>query len=212
MSRFLIIEDVRDSADWLADRLRAVWGQDIRVDFAVTLKQARRLLASQAYECVIVDIGLPDGDGTQLLGENHAMQQRTSYIMATIHDDDGHVFAALRQGAHGYLLKDAPAEDIERALRGMREGMPPLSPAIALRMMEFFASQKATLPADILTEREREVLAHIARGRSVQDIADGLSLSAHTVRGYIKDIYRKLEISSRAEASLKASRMGLLDE
>lgn len=210
MNRFLVVEDVSDSATWLADRLRAVWGNDISVDFAVTLRQARRQLAIHRYECVIVDIGLPDGSGIELLREQQSSQEAASFVVATIHDDDEHIFSALRCGARGYLLKDAPAEEIEKALHGMRDGIPPLSPAIALRMMEFFSASPVKEEPASLTERERSVLVLIARGLSVAEAAASLQISVHTVRGYVKEIYRKLGISSRAEASLKASRMGLI--
>jgi len=103
------------------------------------------------------------------------------------------------------------ARDIENALRGLREGIPPLSAPVALRMMEFFAAPpRLEAPDDALTGREREVLALIAQGKNVAETASLLSLSVHTVRGYVKEIYRKLGISSRAEASLRASKMGLI--
>lgn len=209
MSRLLIIEDAPDSALWMRDRLYAVWGECSIVDMATTLRQARQLLDGSIYDVVIVDLSLPDGSGLDLLRE----QQRNitvCFIVATIHDDDEHLFGALRAGAKGYLLKDRPARDIENALRGLQEGTPPLSSPVARRMMEFFASPLSSDPAEALTGRERDVLALIAQGLSVVEVAARLTLSQHTVRGYVKEIYRKLDISSRAEASLRASRMGLI--
>ncbi len=209
MSRLLIIEDVPESARWLEQRLRAVWGEDCVVDIAPTLRRARLLLGSNAYDVVMVDLSLPDGSGIDLLHE-FAQRASTQFVVTTIHDDDAHLFGALRAGAKGYVLKERPAPEIETALRGLREGVPPLSPAMALRMMEFFATPSPTNSATPLTGREREVLIMIAQGLSVGEVSSQLAISAHTVRGYVKEIYRKLDISSRAEASLKATRMGLI--
>lgn len=210
MSRLLILEDAPDSARWLAERLRMVWGADCDIDIATTLGQARQLLARTAYDVALVDLSLPDGSGLELLREQQQRHGGTRCIVTTIHDDDEHLFGALRAGAQGYLLKESPAGEIESALRGLREGVPPLSPAVALRMMEFFSAPRPALPESPLTGRERDVLALIAQGMSVVEVSAQLELSAHTVRGYVKEIYRKLEISSRAEASLKASRLGLI--
>lgn len=212
MSRLLIIEDAPDSALWMRDRLRAVWGEASVVDITPTLRLARQFLDRSAYDVVIVDLSLPDGSGLDLLREQQRRNGATCFIVATIHDDDEHLFGALRAGAKGYLLKERTARDIESALRGLQEGTPPLSAPVALRMMEFFASPQASDPAEPLTGRERDVLALIALGLSVVEAAARLSLSVHTVRGYVKEIYRKLGISSRAEASLRASRMGLIHD
>lgn len=211
MTRLLVVEDAPDTAKWLGDRLRAVWGYNTIVDIAPTLRLARERLDRMAYEVVIVDLSLPDGSGIDLLREQQRCHNDTRFVVATIHDDDEHIFGALHAGAHGYLLKERPAADIENALRGLREGIPPLSAPVALRMMEFFAAPPLPDVAHAaLTGREREVLAMIAQGMNVAEAASLLSLSVHTVRGYVKEIYRKLGISSRAEASLKASKMGLI--
>lgn len=209
MSRLLIIEDAPDSARWLAERLRAAWGADCIIDTAATLAHARQLLACADYELALVDLSLPDGSGLDLLREQQACGGARC-VVTTIHDDDEHLFGALRAGAQGYLLKERPAADIEAALAGLREGVPPLSPAVAVRIMEFFSAPPSALPENPLTGRERDVLALIAQGLSVAEVSERLALSAHTVRGYVKEIYRKLGISSRAEASLKASLLGLI--
>lgn len=181
------------------------------IDVVPTLRQARERLELTVYELVIVDLSLPDGSGIDLLRDQQRCHRSTRFVVATIHDDDEHIFGALHAGAHGYLLKERPAADIENALRGLREGNPPLSAPVALRIMEFFATQPLLeAPHDTLTVREREVLTLIAQGRNVVETASLLSLSIHTVRGYVKEIYRKLGISSRAEASLQASKMGLI--
>lgn len=208
----LIVEDVKETADWLAARVLAAWGATRTVRQAHTLAAARKLLQRESFGMAIVDLGLPDGNGVELIPELTAVRNIT-VVVATIYDDDAHIFSALRAGAGGYLLKDQGDDDIERALAGIREGVPPISPSVARRMMDFFVQQerlRENPEAEKLTGREKEVLVLIANGLSVAEASASLGISAHTTRGYVKDIYRKLGISSRAEASLSASRLGLI--
>lgn len=213
IARVLIVEDVKETACWLEARVRAAFGAGVSVRQAATLSAARKLLQGEIFDTAVVDLGLPDGNGVDLIQELMAGDRRISVVVATIYDDDAHIFSALRSGARGYLLKDQGDEDIERALAGIREGVPPISPSVARRMMDFFVQHERHVPApeaERLTAREKEVLILIANGLSVIEAAASLGISAHTARGYVKEIYRKLGISSRAEASLRASRMGLI--
>jgi DNA-binding NarL/FixJ family response regulator len=149
-------------------------------------------------------------------------------IVATIHDDDAHVFPALRAGATGYILKSQPGAVVTAQLQRIEKGEPALSPSIALRVLrhfhaevradrpsvatEFVASKPATLtgPPRQLTEREVDVLRLIGKGYNSPEVAGLLGISAHTVSSYVRDIYRKLGISSRAEAAMEAARRGLV--
>lgn len=213
VGRILIVEDVKETACWLEARVQAAFGAGISVRQAHTLAAARKWLQREVFDAAVVDLGLPDGNGIDLIRELMAGDRRINVVVATIYDDDAHIFSALHSGAGGYLLKDQSDEDIERALAGIREGVPPISPSVARRMMEFFVQHERHVPSpeeQRLTAREKEVLILIANGLSVIEAAASLGISAHTARGYVKDIYRKLGISSRAEASLRASRMGLL--
>lgn len=212
-SRVLVLEDVPETAEWLRRRVQAAFGDGAAVTLAPTLAAARRLLAAgAAFDTVIVDLGLPDGNGVELIQQLAPAQSGITVVVATIYDDDAHIFSALRSGARGYLLKDQSDEDIERALAGIRDGVPPISPAVARRMMDFFAQHERHEPVDenLLSPREKDVLVLIANGMSVAEASASLGISVHTVRGYVKEIYRKLGISSRAEASLRATRMGLI--
>lgn len=213
VGRVLIVEDVKETARWLEARVQAAFGAGVGVRQAHTLAAARKLLQREVFDMAVVDLGLPDGNGIDLIQELMAGERRICVVVATIYDDDEHIFSALRAGAGGYLLKDQSDEDMERAMAGIREGVPPISPSVARRMMEFFARQEHHVPspeAERLTAREKEVLILIANGLSVNEVAASLRISAHTARGYVKEIYFKLGISSRAEASLRASRMGLI--
>jgi DNA-binding NarL/FixJ family response regulator len=134
-------------------------------------------------------------------------------VVATVFDDDAHLFPALRAGAQGYVLKDQSREQLADMLRGIVAGQPPLSPSIARRLLRQFrtVADVAAAPAESLTAREREVLGLIGKGLTVPATAQALGISRHTCVGYVKEIYRKLEVGSRAEATLAASRLGLVD-
>lgn len=208
----LVVEDVKETADWLTARVHAALGAARTVRQAHTLAAARKLMQREHFHMAILDLGLPDGNGIELIPELTAGRD-TTVVVATIYDDDTHIFSALRAGAGGYLLKDQGDEDIEKALAGIRDGVPPISPSVARRMMDFFVQQerlRENPDNEKLTGREKEVLVLIANGLSVGEASASLGISAHTTRGYVKDIYRKLGISSRAEASLSASRLGLI--
>ena len=136
----------------------------------------------------------------------------TYIVMATIFDDDEHLFMALRAGADGYLLKDQPRERLMEQLNGILRGEPPLSPSIARRMMRHFRQAKdVSLQSDLLSQREEEVLSLLARGFTRTDISSALGIAASTVATYTKTIYRKLGVSGRAEAALEAVRLGLVN-
>jgi DNA-binding NarL/FixJ family response regulator len=136
-------------------------------------------------------------------------------VVVTIHDDDDHLFPALQAGAFGYVLKDQSEAVIVDQFRRMSQGEPPLSPAIARRVMAHFASRSSArerprnVPHVVLTDRENEVLLRVAKGYTLPEIAVQLNLSRHTISDYVKQIYRKLNVSSRAEAALEAQRLGL---
>ena len=131
-------------------------------------------------------------------------------IAATVLSDDASVVAALAAGADGYLLKDQPAEALVQQLRQIDMGLAALSPAIARRIIDHF---RLTGPMDpggeALTPRESDVLRRIGRGLRNAEVATDLGIAESTVAGYIKSVYRKLGISSRAEAAWHATRMGL---
>ena len=133
-------------------------------------------------------------------------------VVASIHDDDEHLFQALQAGAQGYLLKDHPTAWLAQQLQGIARGQPPLSPAIARRLLRHFHAAPAAQPhaACDLSARERDVLGLLAQGVRIADIGIALGISRHTVGDHVKNIYRKLNIGSRAEAALQARDLGLI--
>lgn len=132
--------------------------------------------------------------------------------MTTIYDDDQHLFEAIAAGAQGYLLKDQHEDTLVRYLHRIDAGEPPLSPSVALRIMAHFARRPPESSAETvaLTPREREVLALIGKGLRIPEAARVLGLTSHTVAGYVKSVYRKLNVSSRAEAAIEAVRRGIV--
>lgn len=208
-----MVEDLDEPRRWLVDLLPRALPAVRVVDAAATLAQARQLMASHTYALALVDWGLPDGNGGELIVELLAARSDAVVIVATIHDDDAHVFPALRAGASGYILKSQPSEVVMAQLRRIEQGEPALSPSIAARVLRHFhagSSAVETKPLVQLTEREVDVLRLIAKGYKAVEVAQLLALSNHTVTGYVRDIYRKLGISNRAEATMEAARRGLV--
>jgi DNA-binding NarL/FixJ family response regulator len=208
MQQALIVEDIPEAREWIGEAVCRVFPQ-LEISYAVSTQQAQQLLDTRVFDIALIDLNLPDGSGTELITRINNERPQTLCVVVTIYDDDQHLFPALKAGARGYLLKDMPQDQFIQHLRGITQGEPPLSPAIARRMLKHFALP--TPPAHDLTPREREVLALIAQGIKLADVAESLSISRYTAGDYVKSIYRKLNISSRAEASLEAARLGLID-
>ena len=210
MDSGLIVEDQADARAWLRAALEAAF-PGIRLELTASLREARaRLREVPAPAIALVDLGLPDGPGQELLRELKERHPTTLRVVTTIFDGDQHLFSALRAGAQGYLLKDLSREQLVGLLRGIAEGHPPLSPSIARRLLGFFSPPAATPREEGLTPREVEVLTLISRGITIAGVAETLGLSRHTVGGYVKELYRKLDVSTRAEATLEAARRGLV--
>lgn len=205
----LVVEDLPDSRTWLVEVMRQAFPAII-VNEAGTLAEARTLVQRQRPDIALIDLNLPDGYGVSLIAELNQLAPEIFTVVATIYDDDQHVFPALRAGAHGYLLKEQSREVLAGLLKGIVSGEPPLSPAIARKMLRFFSPAPSENPAVELTPREQEVLRLIAKGYKLADVARILELSRHTVADYVKNLYRKLNISTRAEATLEATRRGIV--
>ncbi len=205
----LIIEDIPEVADWLVGRVaEALGAETVRV--ACSLAEAVEALQKDTYQLVLVDLGLPDGDGTALISAIKGKTVDTLCIVTTIFDDAKHLFAALRAGADGYLLKDESDQDFVTQLKGILAGRPPLSPSIARQLLLQFQPLGGESEAR-LTPREEEILILVAKGLSVKHAAEKLGISYHTAASYLKVIYQKLEVNCRAEATVKAFNLGLIN-
>lgn len=206
-ARALVVDDLESSRQWLEAALRRAF-PGIAVTCVGSLAEAQAAL-SVAPPLALIDLGLPDGSGVTLIQRLLALDPTCVCVVATVFDDDAHLFPALAAGAQGYVLKDQSPEMLAAMLQGIAAGQPPLSPSIARRLLRHFQPLPAQ-PEPALTARESEVLRLIAKGLSVGEAAQALGLSRHTVTGYLKDIYRKLSVSTRAEATLEAMRRGLV--
>ena len=211
--QILILEDHKDAQQWLSDAANIAFGDEIEISIAGSIKQVFSILTKQCFDLFIVDLHLPDGSGNEALLYAKKYCHGMPAIIATIYSDDDHLFSALKAGAAGYLLKDDTKEDIAEMLAGVFNGVPALSPEIAQRLITSFnAPIDATFDEEIprLTNRELESLKYIVKGFSIKECAELMEISPHTVAGYIKDIYKKLHVSSRAEVTSEAVRLGLV--
>lgn len=214
MKAALILEDMPESQEMLREVAQTAY-PGIRVCCVADVASALKVLDQFQFDLALIDLSLPDGEGNTVIEAMSARFPQSVIVVATIFDDDDHLFPALRAGAQGYLLKDQMPEQLVKHLRGISEGHPPLSPSVARRLLDHFRADQeeagAGAAADtLLTPREREVLVQLTRGINIADIGTVMNISRHTVGDHVKNIYRKLNISSRAEAALQAKNMGLL--
>ena len=178
---------------------------------ATTGDEAVRLVDQLQPDLVLMDLQMPHGDGLVATRGIAARHPHIHILVVTMFQDDDSVFTAMRAGARGYILKDMDDDDIIRAILAVGHGNAVFSPAIATRIMAFFASRPAhthELFPD-LTDSERNVLRLMAQGVNNQAIADQLALSPKTVRNYISTIFSKLHVADRAQASVRAREGGL---
>jgi len=210
MKTALLLEDYEETRTWLACIVRAAF-DEVEVHEAATLEQGRMILASTKVDIALIDINLPDGNGVDFVKDVMATSPETYCVMATISDSDEHIFPALKAGAQGYLLKEQSTNEFITALQGIIKGDPPLSPSIARKMMSFFTDDTSVSKASKLSGRETEILTLIAKGLKRNEVAALLELSPNTVAAHLKRIYNKLSVSTRAEATLEALRLGLVN-
>ena len=207
----LVVEDDPVTRERLAAAIQS--HPELKLLAAVgTCAEASAALAREAPRVLLVDLGLPDGDGVALIAAA-ARSGVTEAMVVTVFGDEQHVVAALEAGATGYLLKDSPLADIGEAVLRLIQGGSPISAKIARYLVRRLQRPvKAAAPRDehALTEREREVLEQIAKGFSYGEVAQSLQMSPHTVASHIKHIYRKLAVSSRGEAVFEAANLGLI--
>lgn len=179
-----------------------------------TVADGRTLIASGEARVALMDLGLPDGDGTDLIRLATTRNPPMEVMVITVFGDERHVVRAIEAGATGYLLKDADARSVAQAIHDLLAGGSPISTAIARYLLRRFRGERpvdaSAEPAVHLTPREMEVLEVVSRGYSNAEIGSLLGLSLHTVNSHIKSIYRKLAVRSRSEAVFEAVQQGLI--
>ena len=179
------------------------------------IAKARELAPS----VILMDLKMPGMNGIEATRHIHETDPNIGVLVLTMFDDDDSVFAAMRAGARGYLLKDADKDEVVRAIVAVERGEAIFSPAIAQRMVQYFSSAPSAAsgkkqPDEFseLTERELEILNLIARGDNNNTIANKLSLSIKTVQNYVSSILTKLQVADRAQAIVRAREQGFGQE
>ena len=209
----LILEDHPDAARVLESVCHKTF-PSVKVESTNRIKDALKLLETQRFDLALIDIGLPDGNGIEVVQSIKANSQQTKCVMTTIFDDDENLFNALRAGADGYLIKGHSAEELQQFLEDVIAGKLALSSNIAQSILNFFrtADKEAVtaeeFPED-LTSRESEILQLIAKGCQVKEVSNLLVISSNTVSHHIKNIYSKLNVHNRAEATAAAVHLNL---
>ena len=244
--KVLIVEDNPVARSFLTRVVKESFSDALTITEAGDLESARRQIGplsnaavvADPFKLILVDLELPDGNGMELLAE--LGQYPATKIVTTLYSDDDHLFPALQCGADGYLLKEDRFEVLVEELQKIVRGQPPLSPAIARRLLTHFRSgsggsssgvvttdpiplstgfqssrpvpmgRGAPLDHERLTPRESEVLTYLSKGFTIKEIASLMGIKWFTVNDHIKSIYKKLNVSSRAEAAVLASKQGLV--
>jgi two-component system, NarL family, nitrate/nitrite response regulator NarL len=247
--KVLIMEDNPVARSFLCRVVRESFSDAQQITEAGDLESARKQIAiaggptglhgTDPFKLILVDLELPDGNGLELLAE--LSDYPATKIVTTLYSDDEHLFPALQHGADGYLLKEDRFEVLVEELQKIVRGQPPLSPAIARRLLTHFRGSgegaaagtpsplaaepslraaNAGLPRPMaiekpldherLTPRETEVLTFLSKGFTIKEIASLMGIKWFTVNDHIKSIYKKLNVSSRAEAAVLASKQGLV--
>ncbi len=185
---------------------------------AATKFEAQRLIEKLRFDVMVIDLGLPDGSGIDLINLANRLHPTADVMVITVYGDEQHVVRSIQAGATGYILKEAESSDITGQIKLLRGGGSPVSPSVARSVLRALQSHTGGLGSTVqnaepspLSARETEILHLLAKGMSFNEIGDILTISPHTVTAHIKKIYRKLQVHSRGEAVYEAGQMGLLN-
>ncbi len=213
----LVVEDQADTREFLRASLQTTF-PGVTVFAAATLRETKAWLDERVREkgrqplrLAVIDLGLPDGSGVEIVRYLARVEPEVLSVVVTIYDDDIYLFEALAAGASGYIVKGDDSNLTVDLLKRIDSGEPPLSPSIAHRLIAHFRQSAKVSSAEVeLSPRETETLTLLARGLTVAEAAREMGLSAQTVAGYVKAIYQKLHVSNRVEATREAIRLGLV--
>lgn len=185
---------------------------------AANKREAQALIDRENFDVMLIDLGLPDGSGIELIRQVSSRKPDVDIMVVTVFGDEQHVVSSIEAGATGYILKDSTPADVISCIRLLRAGGSPVSPVVARSVLRAIrnrmgpsTSNKTIAPENNpLSARETEILQLLAKGMSFNEIGEILGISPHTVTAHIKKIYRKLAVHSRGEAVYEATQMGLL--
>ncbi len=213
----VIVEDERETRERLSrvieqcDFLRCIAA-------CATFAEGKDIVERENPDIALLDIDLPDGSGLNLIELLAEKSPNSKAVVITVFEDDRHVMDAIASGADGYILKDDPSISIEQALKMILAGGAPISPTVARHILARFQEKERNFVASdheedrshTLTERETEILVLVSDGFTDQEIADKVSISYHTVTTHVKNIYQKLSVHTRVEATREAIRFGIV--
>jgi len=212
--RILIVDDHALFREGVNAILKSV--PDIEIVGEVgTGREALTQATELTPDVILMDIQMPDLNGVEATRRILETQPGVGIIIVTMLEDDDSLFSAMRAGARGYVLKGADKAEMLKSIRAVAEGEALFGPAIAARLLNFFHDKPASPKVDSsstpfpgLTEREREILACIARGATNSEIAEQLTISLKTVRNHVSSIFNKLQVTNRAQAAIRARDAG----
>jgi DNA-binding NarL/FixJ family response regulator len=211
--RTAIVEDDPASRKMIVSLLQADPKYVVVAEFAEG-KAAIAALPQLALDIALVDIGLPDISGIEVIRNVKRVRPQCNVLVITTFGDEKTITSALEAGADGYLLKGTPLEELKRDIAALRDGGSPLSPMIARKLLNRLqtatAEEKPDAGETALTRREHEILQMIAKGFSYAETSTICGISAATVHSHLKSVYRKLEVHSKTEAVYEARRRKLI--
>lgn len=221
--RIAIVDDKLNNRTILRDKLLRAGRFDVNLmasDGSDFMQQMKELDAAGYPDVVLIDLEMPNLDGVDTIAIASCLYPGVQFVVLTIFDDEDKIFRAIKAGAFGYLLKDESAETLCDMLSQMEEsGTGPISPGIAHKILQLVQKTSVTMPGNQavkqpesffdLTQREKEILQLLVKGLSYRSIGSELSISAHTAKKHVMNIYQKLHINSRAQALRLAYEKGM---
>lgn len=202
-----------------APDMRLLWAAATRAEALAALGDRM----AQAPDVLLVDLGLPDGSGLDVIAAARTRWPGVAPMVSTIFGDEEHVLAAIEAGAMGYLLKDLPPQAVLQEVRSLHAGGSPINPMVARKLLMRAASpgqsaevapppaQPAAVTDAAPSAREAELLRMVARGHTLDEVAQAMGVTRHTVRTFVRRVYAKLQVTTRAEAVSAALRQGWLE-
>ncbi|SFX04648.1 response regulator transcription factor [Marinospirillum alkaliphilum] len=188
---------------------------------AANVRDGKALVLEACPRVLLVDLGLPDGSGLEVISEVARKLPETEIMVVSMFGDEGHVIQAIEAGASGYILKDTDDASLAEHIIQLCDGGSPMSPMIARHLLKrmhqgsqsssYTTTSGEQLDGIALTPREMQLLKLLARGYTYREVAEDLAVSSHTVNSHIKNLYRKLSVNTKNEAVYEATRQGLLD-
>lgn len=209
--KIAIVEDEPDVLDGLVATVMGIGGYEVTLA-AGTVSEASQYYAAHTTDILLTDLGLPDGDGVDLIRSVYDRSPDTLIMVLSAFGEEQRVVSAIMAGAKAYVLKSDDSHGLSQALQQLVAGGSPISASIARFLLVQLRESSGSSPASqsLLTQREAQVLDLIALGYRTAEIGERLFISYHTVVNHIRNVYDKLAVSSRSQAIHKASQLGLL--